>query len=81
MAKTLAVHMKDGRTMILLDAKYVANVIVEKRIEAEGEHEPRPALRCYWNPVTESYGTPHEMRLRYLCRNSIAYIEEDTSDA
>lgn len=84
MSKQLGVHMKDGRTKFMLDPHALARLVSEKRITNEGDStdlEPRDVQRCYWDPRSGGWSDPHGVKLRYISRNSIAFVEEASNAA
>jgi hypothetical protein len=70
----ILVYMRDGRTVY----RIAKRGLLAELLTREPAHEERGIAveRAYWNPVTGTFTFWHEVRLRFLSKNSVAVVEE-----
>jgi hypothetical protein len=72
----LLVYMRDGRTVFALKGRGELTRLVSR----EPGHEENGVIvvRGVWNPTTGAYIWTPAIRLRFIAKGSIAYVEEGT---
>lgn len=72
----LLVYMRDGRTVFALRGR---SQLAELMSEKSGPAHERPSVevvRGTWNPITGSYVWQPAIRIRFIARASIAWVED-----
>lgn len=73
----LLVYMRDGRTCYALTGRGQLAALFSER--GKGPAHERPSIevvRGIWNPHTGAYLWQPGVRLRFIARGSIAFVEE-----
>lgn len=73
----LLVYLRDGRTVYRITGR----ALLAKLVGADPWHEERGAMveRGIWNPTTSEYVWTRGIRIRFISKNSISVVEEETS--
>jgi hypothetical protein len=71
----LLVYLRDGRTVLRIVGRGHLSALLGH--EPAGDHHGHTVDRGTWNPTTGEYVWRQGVRLRYLAKSSIAWVEED----